>query len=270
MASLARTTAGRAVHLRITPRPSNLGESREILRLISQFGEVEYFRNLKYDALSSPNTTLVIFKSEDAATHCLKKNPFRFRMGRAPVQEEHAEHAEPVEYDSPAHPEPAPAATDAPARTVFPKQTGGAWGLGQTRAMSTHTSYKPMSGLPNPPARSPQIPFQPPPPPLLDSRDFEIHPNPSRAHFRDQINMAHYHGSFMLDTKSVAQSNLSETVPLPGLSCINWKKEGKPWRIIDRQKAQERKGPSRRKSLMELYEEPAEGTAASSEGALRE
>ena len=70
MASLVRPTAGRAVHLRITPRPSNLGESREILRLISQFGEVEYFRNLKYDALSMPNASLVIFKDEEAASHC--------------------------------------------------------------------------------------------------------------------------------------------------------------------------------------------------------
>ncbi|KAK3620009.1 hypothetical protein LTR56_023647 [Elasticomyces elasticus] len=82
-ASLIRPTTTRAVHLRITPRPSNIGESREILRLISQFGEVEYFKNLKYDALSAPNTAIVIFRDEDAAKKCLKKTPIRFRMGRA-------------------------------------------------------------------------------------------------------------------------------------------------------------------------------------------
>ncbi|KAK3621644.1 hypothetical protein LTR56_022683 [Elasticomyces elasticus] len=67
-ASLIRPTTTRAVHLRITPRPSNIGESREILRLISQCGGVEYFKNLK---------------DEDAAKKCLKKTPIRFRMGRA-------------------------------------------------------------------------------------------------------------------------------------------------------------------------------------------
>ncbi|KAF2215648.1 hypothetical protein CERZMDRAFT_81794 [Cercospora zeae-maydis SCOH1-5] len=263
MASLARSIAGRALHLRISPRPSNLGESREILRLISQFGEVEYFRNLKYDALPMPVAALVIFKSGDAATHCLKKCPIRFRLGRAPVQEH-------VERDSPARPVVAPAATDAPARTVSPQRTGGAWGLGQTRALSTQSSYTSIGRLPNPPARPPQIPFQPPPLPLLDSRIFQINAHPARAHFRDQINMAHYHGSFMLDTKSVAQTDLSRTVPLLGLSCINWKKEDQPWRVVDRQKAQERTGPSRRKSLKELYDEPAEVKATSREGALPE
>ena len=82
-ASFVRPTANRAVHLRFTPRPSGLGESREIFRLISQFGEVEHFKNLKYDALSAPNAAIVIFRDEEAASHCLKQSPIRFRMGPA-------------------------------------------------------------------------------------------------------------------------------------------------------------------------------------------
>ncbi|KAK3674208.1 hypothetical protein LTR78_006055 [Recurvomyces mirabilis] len=82
-AAFVRPTANRAVHLRFTPRPSSLGESREILRLISQFGEVEHFKNLNYDALSAPNTAIVIFREAEAASHCIKKSPIRFRMGPA-------------------------------------------------------------------------------------------------------------------------------------------------------------------------------------------
>ncbi|KAK1056683.1 hypothetical protein LTR74_014740 [Friedmanniomyces endolithicus] len=82
--TLLRPTTTRAVHLRITPRPTHLGESREILRLLSQFGETEYFKNLKHDPLSAPNTTIVIFRDEEAAKHCLKRSPIRFRMGKAP------------------------------------------------------------------------------------------------------------------------------------------------------------------------------------------
>ncbi|USW53981.1 hypothetical protein Slin15195_G073000 [Septoria linicola] len=257
MATLARPTAGRAVHLRITPRPSSLGESREILRLISQFGEVEHFKNLKYDALSMPNAALVIFKDEDAAVHCMKKSPIRFRMGKAPVEEQGA-----ADFPSPppVQESSAPPATRRDATP--PPRPGGAWGLGQMRAMSTHSSYTPSNTLPTPPSRPPQMPFQAPPLPLLESRIFQIQTNWARTHFRDQINMGHYHGTFALDKKSIPQSDLSQTVPLAGLSCVNWRKEDKPWRIMDKEKAQERTGPNRRKSLMELYEQVKEGHEA--------
>jgi hypothetical protein len=39
--------AGRSVHLRFTPRPANLSESREIFRVLQQFGELSMFKNLK-------------------------------------------------------------------------------------------------------------------------------------------------------------------------------------------------------------------------------
>ena len=72
MAYLARPIANRGVHLRITPRPSNLGESKEILRLLSQFGEIDYFKSLKYDGqgLALPNIGLVIYKDEEGAKNC--------------------------------------------------------------------------------------------------------------------------------------------------------------------------------------------------------
>ncbi|KAI7508327.1 hypothetical protein KC347_g6186 [Hortaea werneckii] len=80
--SLLRSTTGRAVHFRVTPRPSNMGESREMMRLLTQFGEVEYFKNLAYDAYPAPNTCLAIFREESAAQECLRRTPIRFRMTR--------------------------------------------------------------------------------------------------------------------------------------------------------------------------------------------
>lgn len=75
MSAIARPFTTRAIHLKITPRPSNLGESREILRLLSGFGEIEYYKNLKYDILSAPNTALVIFRQGGAAREALKRSP---------------------------------------------------------------------------------------------------------------------------------------------------------------------------------------------------
>lgn len=222
MASLVRPTASRALHLRILPRPSNLGESREVLRLLSQFGEIEYFKNLKYDALSAPNTSLVIFKEEMAAEACAHKSPIRFRMGKAPANEQG----------------PPPTMSSS-----TPQMPGGhSVGEGQSRAMSTRP-------------RPNSTPFEPPPLPLLESRIYQIESNYARAHFRDQINAGHYHGSFPLDTKSVSQKELVKAVPVPGLSCVDWRREDKPWRIVQKRKEHEQIGPNRRKSLREIYEQ---------------
>lgn len=40
-------TAGRAVHIKIQPRPLNVGESRQILRTLERYGEVVMYKHLK-------------------------------------------------------------------------------------------------------------------------------------------------------------------------------------------------------------------------------
>ena len=40
-------TVGRAVHIKIYPRPRNLAESREVLRVLQQYGEVVMYKHLK-------------------------------------------------------------------------------------------------------------------------------------------------------------------------------------------------------------------------------
>ena len=36
-----------AVHVRVLPRPRNLGESREILRVLEKYGEIVMYKHLK-------------------------------------------------------------------------------------------------------------------------------------------------------------------------------------------------------------------------------
>lgn len=240
MASIVRSTTNRAVHLRIIPRPSNLGESREILRLISQFGEVEYFKNLKYDHLSAPNAALVIYKDEDAAQHCLRKSPIRFRMGKAVAGESASQ---PVEEHSP---ETASTTNDRPLDNPF-----------------SATDAATVSNAPNTdvsPAPAPMaVPRQPPT--LTDSHLYQIQIHPARVHFRDQINAGHYHGPFPIDTKSVAQGDLAKSVPLPGLSCVDWRAGDKPWRIVRQEQFREHESWNKRKSLRELYNEKSEAAS---------
>ncbi|KAK4626057.1 hypothetical protein CLAFUW4_04301 [Fulvia fulva] len=250
-ASIARSTANRALHLRITPRPSNLGESREILQLLSGFGEIEYFKNLKYDTLTHPNIALVIFKEEAAATHCSKKAPIRFRMGKA-VGNDGIYDNEPALSNSNASSESQEVAR--PPRIKPSPPSNAPFGLSQTRSMST-ASYQPT--IPEPPPRAPVRPFDPPKPTMLEPRLFQIQTSTARSNFRDQINMGGYHGNFSLDNKSMAQRDLQKSVPVPGMSCVNWRPDARPWRLMQREKEQEQKA----KTLWQLHKEGPEGAA---------
>ena len=249
MASLSRSTANRAVHLRITPRPSNISDSREILRLVSQFGEVEYYKNLKYDTLSHPSTSLVIFRDQKAAESCLKRSPIRFRLGPAaeadvddqPHQQQHAHNT----------PTPIPAAATPHQQTPSPTSQKGPisspFGLSQSRSLSTHS-------LPTAPRPTPALPFlNPDPSPNAHrqtARIFQLQTNPARTNFRDQVDRAEYHGRFVIDTKSAIQQDLAKRVPTLGLSAWEWRKPEKPDRVVQRLR-----GGEKRKSLMEIWEE---------------
>lgn len=46
--------ASGAVHIRVYPRPRNLAESREILRVLEGYGEVVMYKHLKVSILHSP------------------------------------------------------------------------------------------------------------------------------------------------------------------------------------------------------------------------
>jgi hypothetical protein len=39
--------AQRSVHIRIVPRPANIGESREIFRILQRFGEMTMYKHLR-------------------------------------------------------------------------------------------------------------------------------------------------------------------------------------------------------------------------------
>ncbi|KAF2091033.1 hypothetical protein K490DRAFT_53954 [Saccharata proteae CBS 121410] len=74
--------ATKFVHLTIHPRPSSMAESREVLRLLQQFGEVVMFRNLGYvqEKVFAPNVCLAIFKDEWAGARLIREAPLTFTI----------------------------------------------------------------------------------------------------------------------------------------------------------------------------------------------
>ena len=55
-------TAGRAVHVKIHPRPRNLSESREILRVLQQYGEVAMYKHLKVHSAVTDLCSVMLLK----------------------------------------------------------------------------------------------------------------------------------------------------------------------------------------------------------------
>ncbi|KAF1818652.1 uncharacterized protein K489DRAFT_384569 [Dissoconium aciculare CBS 342.82] len=244
--SIVRSTAKRAVHLKITPRPADLEQSREILKLISRFGEVEYYRNLRYDALTHPHVALVIFKRDQDAYDFQKKAPIRFRMGRAGPREEPRDGNQTASDDADA------SDPSVPIRRI-PTLADASFEVNQKRSMSTAAN-----AIPQPPPRPPVIPLQDEhaeSQPLLDSRMFQIITSPARSRFRDRIDAAAFHGGFSSAPRAIAQRALAAVVPIPGLCRIDWNEEERAWRNLLADKEKEHSGPLARKSLTEIYDE---------------
>lgn len=279
MSSLTRPIANRAVHLRIHPRPSSLGENREILRLLSRFGEIEYYKSLKYDRLSSPATALVIYAEDEAAKECLTRSPIRFRMGRRMVVEKGGDRK--GDYEGMAGRGDWENLPRGPVGAPF-----GLAGFGQTREMSTSSTKQAESqpwfgnggsseaatptSLTSTSRRRTSTPtfpsasltsVQPDP----DARIFQIITNPSTRHFRDIINHGHYHGTFAMDTKMFGQADMARRVPLPALSLLDWRAEEVPWHIAKRERMWDHSGPTRRRCLGEIWRE-AHGGSEGTEG----
>ncbi|KAI8933929.1 hypothetical protein NX059_009622 [Plenodomus lindquistii] len=78
-----RALAARSIHVRIVPRPANLSESREILRVLRRFGEVSMFKYMKYE-YQNPlnNVALAIFRDATSAQAALDASPIRFALER--------------------------------------------------------------------------------------------------------------------------------------------------------------------------------------------
>ncbi|MCJ1396544.1 hypothetical protein MMC18_009435 [Xylographa bjoerkii] len=78
----AKSLVGRAVHIKIHPRPRTVQESREVLRVLEQYGEVTMFKNLKYEPHApAPNSALAIYRNAEAAERAMKASPVSFVFG---------------------------------------------------------------------------------------------------------------------------------------------------------------------------------------------
>ncbi|KAL8695100.1 MAG: hypothetical protein Q9218_000378 [Villophora microphyllina] len=63
------------------PRPQNLAESRQVLRVLQQYGEVVMYRHLKYESPTPTlNAALAIYRTQTSAHNVINASPIRFHL----------------------------------------------------------------------------------------------------------------------------------------------------------------------------------------------
>ncbi|TKA81721.1 hypothetical protein B0A49_00610 [Cryomyces minteri] len=280
-AEASRQLATTAVHLKIHPRPANISESRQILRVLQRFGDVVMFKNLRYEPLvPAPSTSLAMYREAESAKNLLRASPLVFTLepveggGAALEREPEASQEEPPEAASEGSGAAASTTTAIPPTGPISMASGqGKWGNfhslpPQTRRLSTTHSpqYRVLSAQPPPP---PSLQSSPPTPklalpssPPLESvaREFHVSVTSSTMNHADYISRERFHGPFQIDTKSAIQEDLAKRVPLNmlGISDIGIMhpslNPNKPERIVSKQRVKDRT----RKSLRRLWEEALE------------
>ncbi|KAI9872220.1 MAG: hypothetical protein M1830_001899 [Pleopsidium flavum] len=251
-AAVSRQLAGRAVHIKIHPRPRNLYESRQILRILERFGEVVMYKNLRYEYQApAPNTALAIYQHASSASALLNASPIRFAL-----QESHA-------HTSGPQPQNGALNDEEDEVDVALKEERKPGKPGAEEMLSSATTGTPkwdstFSNVQNPgsttdSASQDPAPNTPPPLPpavIQNVREFQVTADMSTFNHQAYIERQAHYGGFNVELKTIVAEDLAVSVPLLGLADISTKKVEVPFRIQTR-RAEEL---ARRKTLKEIWE----------------
>ncbi|KAF2638269.1 hypothetical protein P280DRAFT_405457 [Massarina eburnea CBS 473.64] len=256
--------AQRTVHLRIVPRPSNLSESREIMRVLQRFGPMDLFKHLRYEYHNPmDNVALGIYRMPDSAQQALNATPIRFALEKYNATSEmgeaiegemgmEGEDAQDAQYNADATPDSNEQAKDTENLDDM---------LRPSKLLNrTISESESPPATDNPPASKP-LPFETPAkPPKSVSKWFQITVDRSRTVHQDYIETQPYWAPFT-PMKSSAQHDLENKVPHWGLSDVTKRPPNAhrtPNRILRKLGKEVESGIG---GLWELWEEGRSGNA---------
>ncbi|KAF2450558.1 hypothetical protein P171DRAFT_439184 [Karstenula rhodostoma CBS 690.94] len=208
----------RFLHLRISPRPANLSESREILRVLQRFGEVSKYYHMQFEYHSPvPNSALLIYRDAAAAHAALAASPIRFALERIHHDPKTAHETD--DYNLSLFDQ------DAPDVAPPPQTTPGIDEIRAPSALLTRTTPNPQPAPADTDtdidtgAHAP-LPFAPPQKqPKTVSRWFQVTIDRSHAIHQDYVERQPLWAQFE-PMKSLAQLDLAPKVPHVGLSDV--------------------------------------------------
>lgn len=240
--NITRSLADRAIHLRITPRPATIAESREMLRVLQRFGNVEMYRNLRYDSYSAPSTALAVVQDRTMAKKLCRMSPLRFTLERAEggeIGEAHMAAGQSEEamqgQKQQGHVEEADLEPGSEEEYLAGERAALGHFSPTQRPIQKTSDYRAPHTV-----RPQQV------------QEYQLQISHATVDHHDRIQTNQFHGPFAVDTKSAAQGDLVQRVPLLGLSDIDIRKMEKPYRVLERERFYERK---KWKTLRELWTE---------------
>ncbi|KAJ4349072.1 hypothetical protein N0V95_004897 [Ascochyta clinopodiicola] len=196
----------RSVHLRIVPRPANLSESREILRVLQRFGDISTYKHLRYEYHNpADNVALAIYRTPDGAQQALNASPLRFALERDSNSAEPSYTAEDAEQD--------------PASLPRASSTDNLSDLTRPSKLMNRTLTASASAPTQTPTTSAPMPFSAPVPRATTTKWFQVTVDRSRAVHQDFVQRQPLWKQFT-PMKSMAQEDLAKVVPHPGLSDV--------------------------------------------------
>ncbi|KAL5384945.1 hypothetical protein DPSP01_005050 [Paraphaeosphaeria sporulosa] len=207
----------RFLHLRISPRPANLSESREIHRVLQRFGEISKYYNLQFEYHSpAPNSALLIYRDTAAAQAALAASPIRFALERTQHDPKTADETD--DYNLSLFDESAADGDGDANAPPLPQMTPGIDEILAPSPLLTRTTPAPE---PTSTTAEPPLPFAPPrKPPKTVSRWFQVTVDRSRAIHQDYVERQPFWKQFE-PMRSLAQLDLARKVPHAGLSDVS-------------------------------------------------
>ncbi|KAF2197810.1 hypothetical protein GQ43DRAFT_343948, partial [Delitschia confertaspora ATCC 74209] len=240
--------AATSVHIRIQPRPADLSESRQILRVLQRFGEISTFRYLRYEYHNpADNSAIAIFRDPESAQRALEASPLRFALEKPLPDDGYTE-----------QPQETVEASEEVAMSPPPPPKSGIDELVRASQLLGRHSSKPSAPTTSSPTtpQAPQsttadIPFHTPSSPKPASEKwFDLSLDRSRVVHQDFVERQHYWTKFT-PMKSMAQEDLAKVVPHVGLSDVS--KRGQP-RTPNKVLKWMAGNVQRMKTLREMYE----------------
>ncbi|KAL1612902.1 hypothetical protein SLS60_001132 [Paraconiothyrium brasiliense] len=205
--------AQRFLHLRISPRPQNLSESREIYRVLQRFGEISKYYNMNFEYHSpAPNSALLIYRDSTSAQAALDASPIRFSLERTQHEPKTAQDTDDYAISDSFDRDEDPS-------TLPEETTPGIDEIMAPSGLLTRTSPTPKGAAEA--EKDPPLPFAPPQKQAKTvSRWFQVTVDRSRAVHQDYIERQPYWKQFE-PMKSIAQLDLARKVPHAGLSDVS-------------------------------------------------
>lgn len=236
--------SARSVHLRIVPRPSNLGESREIYRVLQRYGEIDVFKWLKVRMTGDGrelvlivfaqyeyhnplnNIALAIFRNDAAAQRALDASPIRFALEKTvAIPIEDAQFVNDVDEQDTNEDTSNDSSTDTTPSDQSPKDTIDDILRPSTLSTRTIPTTKPQPTTPSPSSPT-NLPYSPAPSqstttiPTTQTKHFQIIIDHSYTVHADFVSRQPY-WKYFAPMKSMAQTDLAKKVPHIGLSDVS-------------------------------------------------